>query len=156
MSEETPENRINELEARIREQEDELAEKDNEIIDYLYKLEQLEANIMQLEQLVPEESNKKRGKKLRETSPHAADNSSPLLSSMTTSSAFAGPLAEDDCFVQGAWVLCCNPADNVTWHDLGRAGDVERRFFVASPKQLARLAVSDRPRLARDERWTVE
>jgi chromosome segregation ATPase len=61
MSEETLENRKKELEARIRELEDELAEKDSEIIDYLYKLEQLEAEVTQFEQLVPE--GKKRGKK---------------------------------------------------------------------------------------------
>ncbi|MBY8986275.1 MAG: hypothetical protein KGD65_14460 [Candidatus Lokiarchaeota archaeon] len=48
---------------RIRELEDEIAEKDNEIIEYLYKLEQLDANITQLEQLVPEESDKKKSKK---------------------------------------------------------------------------------------------
>ncbi|MHA1932285.1 MAG: hypothetical protein ACW96X_07070, partial [Promethearchaeota archaeon] len=49
------------LEARIRELEEELAEKDNELIEYLYKLEQLEASVTQLEQLVPE--GKKKGKK---------------------------------------------------------------------------------------------
>ena len=47
---------------RIRELEDEIAEKDNEIIEYLYKLEQLDAKIAQLEQLIPEESDKKKKK----------------------------------------------------------------------------------------------
>ncbi|MHA2283903.1 MAG: hypothetical protein ACXAC5_23935 [Promethearchaeota archaeon] len=54
MSDETLRNRIKEL-------EDEYAEKDNEIIDYLYKLEQLEATVTQLEQLVPRDKIK--GKK---------------------------------------------------------------------------------------------
>ena len=48
---------------RIRELEDEIAEKDNEIIEYLYKLEQLDAKIAQLEQLIPEESDKKKKSK---------------------------------------------------------------------------------------------
>jgi len=56
MSEET-------LKARISELEQELAEKEDEIIEYLYKLESLEATVTQLEQLVPEETNKKKSKK---------------------------------------------------------------------------------------------
>ncbi|MFW9894999.1 MAG: hypothetical protein ACFFD7_04265 [Candidatus Thorarchaeota archaeon] len=63
MPKESLENRIKELENRSKELESELAERDNEIIDYLYKLEQNEAKIAQLEQLVPEESDKKKGKK---------------------------------------------------------------------------------------------
>jgi chromosome segregation ATPase len=63
MPEESLENRIKELQNRCRELENELAERDNEIIDYLYKLEQNDARIAQLEQLVPEESDKKKGKK---------------------------------------------------------------------------------------------
>ena len=41
----------------------EFPEKDHEIIEYLYKLEQLEATVTLLEQLVPEESDKKKSKK---------------------------------------------------------------------------------------------
>ncbi|MFW9823857.1 MAG: hypothetical protein ACFFE4_13015, partial [Candidatus Thorarchaeota archaeon] len=63
MPEESLENRIKELENRSRELENELAERDNEIIDYLYKIEQYEAKIAQLEQLVPGDSDKKKGKK---------------------------------------------------------------------------------------------
>ncbi|MHA1987345.1 MAG: hypothetical protein ACW98D_11960 [Promethearchaeota archaeon] len=61
MSEDPLKARIKELETRIRELEDEHAEKDNELIDYLYQQEQLEAKVTQLEQLVPED--KKKGKK---------------------------------------------------------------------------------------------
>lgn len=51
------------LEARIGELEEELADRDNEIIDYLYKLEQLDAEITELQTLAPEESGKKKSKK---------------------------------------------------------------------------------------------
>ncbi|MHA2269870.1 MAG: hypothetical protein ACXAB8_18910 [Promethearchaeota archaeon] len=67
MSEETPNTRITELEARSRELEGEIEEKDNEIIEYLYKLEQLEAQVMQLEQLVPESKIKGKKKKAVES-----------------------------------------------------------------------------------------
>ena len=63
MSDEDLEVRNRELEARIRELEDELSEKDNELIDYLYKLEQLEAEVKELQALAPEESGKKKSKK---------------------------------------------------------------------------------------------
>jgi len=62
MSEDPLKDRIRDLEARIRELEDEHAEKDNEIIDYLYKQEQLEANVAQLKQLVPEDKKKSKKK----------------------------------------------------------------------------------------------
>ncbi len=52
---------IDTLRKRIESLETELDKKDNEIIEYLYKLEQLEAQVIQLEQIVPDD--KKKGKK---------------------------------------------------------------------------------------------
>jgi chromosome segregation protein len=49
--------------ARISELEEELAEKDHEIIDYLYKLEQFEAKVTELQVLIPEEYGKRKKKK---------------------------------------------------------------------------------------------
>jgi len=51
-----------EFRARIGELEVETDQKEHEIIQYLEKIEQLEDNIMRLELLIPDESNKKRKK----------------------------------------------------------------------------------------------